>query len=195
MHFLLIASLFAQAGLSEERARQILPRADLHALSDQQRAQFLEVAGDTFGYAGCTETLARCLGANVTDKHALREAELVKALLLDGSSTSAVIDMVERYYAGFAKEKRQKVQDQDCPQLGDPKAPVAVVEFSDYQCPHCAVAAKPLRDLVRALPSKVRLCFKYFPLPGHNRAQIAAGCAEFARQRGRFWEMSDLLFA
>jgi protein-disulfide isomerase len=196
MHFLLlIAALFAQAGLSEERARQILPRADLHTLTDQQRAQFLEVAGDTFGYAGCNETLARCLGANVTDKHALREAELVKALLLDGSSTSAVIDMVERYYASFAPQKRQKLQEQDCAQLGDPKAPVAVVEFSDYQCPHCAAAAKPLRDLVRGLSSKVRLCFKYFPLPGHNRAQIAAGCAEFARQRGRFWDMSDLLFA
>jgi protein-disulfide isomerase len=195
MHLLLlIAALFGQAGLSEERARQILPRADLHALTDQQRAQFLEVAGDTFGYAGCNETLARCLGANVSDKHALRTAELVKALLLDGSSPSAIVDMVERYYASFAKEKRQKLQDQDCAQLGDPKSPVAVVEYSDYQCPHCAVAARPLRELVRALSSKVRLCFKYFPLPGHSRAQIAAGCAEFARQRGKFWEMSDLLF-
>ena len=132
---LLIAALVAQAGLSEERARQILPRADLHALTDQQRAQFLEVAGDTFGYAGCTETLARCLGANVSDKHALRTAELVKALLLDGYSPSTIVDLVERYYASFAREKRQKLQDQDCPQLGDPKSPVAVVEFSDYQCP------------------------------------------------------------
>ena len=111
MHLLLlIAALVAQAGLSEERARQILPRADLHALTDQQRAQFLEVAGDTFGYAGCNETLARCLGANVDDKHAVRTAELVKALLLDGQSSSAVVDMVERYYASFAKEKRQKPQ-------------------------------------------------------------------------------------
>ena len=191
---LLIAALLAQAGLSEERARQILPRADLRALTDQQRAQFLEVAGDTFGYAGCNDTLARCLAANVTDKHAPRMAELVKALLLEGSSTSAVIDMVERYYAGFAKEKRQKLLDQDCAQLGEAKAPVAIVEYSDYQCPHCALAAKPLSETVRALPGKVRLCFKYFPLPGHPRAPIASACAEYARQQGKFWEMSDLLF-
>jgi protein-disulfide isomerase len=199
MHFLLLIALLAAdtpgAGLSDERARQILPRADLHALTDQQRAQFLEVAGDTFGYAGCNETLARCLADNVADKHAPRMAELVKALLLDGHTPSAMIDMVERYYASFAKEKRQKLADQDCPQLGDEKAPIAVVEFSDYQCPHCATAQKPLRDLVRALPAKVRLCSKYFPLPGHARAQIAAGSAEFARQRGKFWEMNDLLFA
>ena len=47
---------------------------------------------------------------------------------------------------------------------------------------------------MRALPGKVRLCFKYFPLPGHPRAPIASACAEYARQQGKFWEMSDLLF-
>ena len=198
MHsMLLMALLLGQAsgpGLSAERARQILPRADLQSLNDQQRAQFLEVAGDTFGYADCNETLARCLAASSTDKHAPRMAELVKALLLDGYSTSATVDLVERYYASFAREKRQKLNDQDCAALGDAKAPVSVVEFSDYQCPHCAAAARPLRDLVRSLPAKVRLCSKYFPLPGHARAPVAAGCAEFARQRGKFWEMNELLF-
>ena len=194
MHPLLLIALLAQAALSEERARQILPRADLHALTDQQRAQFLEVAGDTFGYAGCTETLARCLGAGSTDKHAPRMAELVKALLLEGFPPGAVVDAVERYYAGFARQQRHGFADHDCAQLGSPEAPVAVVEFSDYQCPHCAVAAKPLREMVEALP-KVRLCSKHFPLPGHPRAHIAAACAEFARSRGKFQQMSELIFA
>lgn len=198
MHALLLAALLAQAagaGLSEERAREILPRADLHTLTDAQRAQFLEIAGDTFGYAGCNDTLARCLGANATDRHAPRMAELVKALLLAGLQPGAIIDAVERYYSGFAKEKRRKLADHDCPQLGDIRAPVAVVEYSDFQCPHCAAAVQPLRELVRSLPTKVRVCSKYFPLPGHPRAQIAAGCAEFARQRNRFWEMSELIFS
>ena len=197
MHALLLTALLAQAagaGLSEDRARQILPRADLHSLSDAQRAQFLEIAGDTFGYAGCNDTLARCLSANVTDPHAPRMAELVKALLLAGYQPRVIIDVVERYYAGFPKDKRQKVADHDCPQLGDVRAPVAVVEYSDFQCPHCAAAVQPLRELVRSLPTKVRVCSKYFPLPGHPRAQIAAACAEFARQRNRFWEMSELIF-
>ena len=199
MHIpLLIAVLLAQTpapGLSEDRDRQILPRADLHSLTDEQRARFLEVAGDTFGYAGCNETLARCLAAPVADKHAPRMAELVKALILEGISNATILDLVERYYAGFPTEKRQRLADQECPQLGDPKAPVAVVEFSDYQCPHCASAQKPLRDLVRSLPAKVRLCSKYFPLPGHARAKVAAAAAEYARQSGRFWPMNDLLFA
>ena len=193
MH-LLLALLLAQ-GLSDDRARQILPRADLHDLTDAQRAQFLEVAGDTFGYAGCTDTLARCLGAGVSDTHALRMAVLVKGLLVQGMKPGAVIDALERYYAGFPNEKRARLDSFDCPQMGDGRVPVAVVEFSDYQCPHCAAAVKPLRDLVQSLPRKVRLCSKYFPLPGHSRAQIAAACAEFARRHGKFWEMNELIYA
>src|SRR5437660_7352370 len=123
----------APAGLSEERAKQILPRADLSGLSGQQRAQFLEIAGDTFDYAGCNDTLARCLGATVKDKHALRMTELVKALLLDGLTPSVIIEMIERYYASFPASKRQKLRDDDCPVLGDAKAAVAVIEYSDYQ--------------------------------------------------------------
>ena len=197
MHFLLIALLAASsaAELSEEKARQILPRADLHALSDAQRAQFLEIAGDTFDYAGCNDTLARCLGADVKDRHALRMTELVKGMLLEGHTPSVIIESLERYYAGFAAAKRPKVDDSECPQLGDPHAAVAVVEYSDFECPHCAAVQKPLKDLLAGLPGRVRLCSKYFPLPSHVHAQAAAASAEFARQRGKFWEMSDLLFA
>jgi protein-disulfide isomerase len=192
---LLLSLLLAQSALSEDRAREILPRADLHTLTDAQRAQFLEIAGDTFDYAGCNDTLARCLAANVSDRHALRMTELIKQMLLEGGRPSQIIEAVERYYASFAPAKRHKLDDADCAVLGDPKAKVAVVEFSDYQCPHCAHAVAPLHELVRALPGKVRLCSKYFPLTGHPRAQIAAACAEFARQKGKFWEMNDLLFA
>src|SRR5207302_3243317 len=56
-------------GLSEEQARRILPRADLSDMNDEQRAHFLEVAGDVFDYAGCKDTLAKCLGADVQDVH------------------------------------------------------------------------------------------------------------------------------
>src|SRR5712691_8038885 len=139
-----VARAQGSAELSEERARQILPRADLTGLNGQQRAQFLEIAGDTFDYAGCNDTLARCLAAGVKDRHALRMAQLVKGFLLEGYTPSVVIEMIERDY--------------DCAILGDPRAPITVVEYSDFQCPHCAAAEKPLRDLVESMKGKVRLC-------------------------------------
>src|SRR5712692_4229135 len=144
-----VARAQGAADLSEERARQILPRADLTGLNGQQRAQFLEIAGDTFDYAGCNDTLARCLGKDVKDHHALRMTELIKGLLLEGYSPSVIIEMVERYYSSFPAGKRLKLNDTECPQLGDPRAPVSVVEFSDFECPHCAAAEKPLHDLVQ----------------------------------------------
>jgi protein-disulfide isomerase len=191
----------AQAGtfareLSEEDARRILPRADLSGLSGEQRAQFLEVAGDVFDYAGCKDTLAKCLAADVKDVHALRMADLVKALVSQGLPAGRVIEWVEQYYASFDASKRQKLRSDDCPQLGDKNAPVVLVEFSDYQCPHCAVARKPLHDvIVGPEKGKARLCPKYFPLPGHPRARIAAACAEYAKRKGKFWEMHEALFA
>jgi protein-disulfide isomerase len=198
---LLIASLLAAApdspasSLSDDRAHQILPRADLSQLNDRQRAQFLEIAGDTFDYAGCNDTLARCLAANVTDPHALRMTNLVKALLLMGYDTSATIDNVERYYASFNNERRAKFDDQACPAKGPANARVSLVEFSDYQCPHCARAQKPLDEMLAALPQTVRLCAKYYPLTQiHPRAMIAAQCAEYARQHNKYWELSAVLF-
>jgi protein-disulfide isomerase len=182
--------------LSEEDARRIVPRAELSALSGEQRAQFLEVAGDVFDYAGCRDTLAKCLGADVKDVHAPRMANLVKALILEGYPPGRVIEWVESYYASFDPSKRQKLRDNDCPTLGDKAAPVAIVEYSDYQCPHCATAAKPLRDLVvDSSKGKARLCSKYFPLPMHPRAYVAAASAEYARRHGKFWELHELLFA
>jgi protein-disulfide isomerase len=49
--------------------------------------------------------------------------------------------------------------------------------------------------MVEALKGRIRLCPKNFPLPAHPRATIAAGCAEFARQHGKYLEMSEMLFA
>src|SRR5437016_11245399 len=93
-----VARADAPAELSEEKAAQILPRADLTGLNGAQRAQFLEIAGDTFDYAGCNDTLARCLQASFKDKHALRMTGLVKQFLLEGYTPSVIIEMIERYY-------------------------------------------------------------------------------------------------
>lgn len=180
--------------VSEEEARRLLPRADLSGLNGAQRAELVDVAGDTFDYAGCNSTLAACLRADVKDKHAPRMAKLAAMLIQDGFPASQTLFYLERYYGGFDKAKRKKVSADDCPILGDAKAPLALVEFSDFQCPHCAAAARPLRALVERERGRVKLCSKYFPLPGHPRARVAAACAEFARRKGKFWEMSDLLF-
>jgi protein-disulfide isomerase len=181
-------------GLTLEQAQQIVPRANLADLTDAQRAVFLSVATDVYNYAGCTETLAKCLARGEKDEHALRMAELVKHLAAEGAPATPIAQVVEKYYDSFNPKNRVQLRTDNCPELG--KGPIAIVEFSDYQCPHCAAALQPLDQLVeKDRKGKVRLCSKYFPFSSHPRARVAAASAEYARMHGKFWEMNGLLFA
>ncbi|MGE5048692.1 MAG: DsbA family protein [Deltaproteobacteria bacterium] len=179
--------------VTPDRARAIVPRADLSDLTDAQRGVFLDVATEVFNYAGCQDTLAKCLAAGEKDAHALRMAALVKRLASEGFPAQPIIQTVERYYASFEPKERAPVTAEDCPVLG--KGAVALVEFSDYQCPHCAAALPVLEKLVeQTRKGQVRLCSKYFPFSSHPRAYIAAACAEYARAQGKFWKLNALFF-
>jgi len=181
--------------LPEDEARKLMPRADLTGLTDEQRGILYDVAGDTIDYAGCKSTLAACLRADVKDKHAPRMAKLAAMLILEGYTDTQVKFFLDQYYGSFPKEHRKALRSDDCPLAGEAKAPVVIVEYSDYQCPHCARAVKPLHDLLEQMKGKVRLCSKYFPLPGHPRSMQAAGAAEYARAHNKFWPMHEALFA
>jgi protein-disulfide isomerase len=79
--------------------------------------------------------------------------------------------------------------------LGNPDAPVTVVEYGDFECPYCAAAAPVLRQLVDESEGRVRLVFRNFPLPDvHPHALTAALAAEAAGAQGAYWPMHDLLF-
>lgn len=78
---------------------------------------------------------------------------------------------------------------------GDPSAGCILVEYGDYECPHCAAAHPVVRRLQKHFGERVSFVFRNFPLTQvHPWAEPAAEVAEFAGARGRFWEMHDLLF-
>jgi len=83
--------------------------------------------------------------------------------------------------------------------IGERRAKVAVVEYSDFHCPFCSRFAETTwPELASAYVTSGRAlwAFKHFPLeaahPHAFRAAEASGCA---LQQGRFWEMHDRLFA
>jgi protein-disulfide isomerase len=81
---------------------------------------------------------------------------------------------------------------------GDWKAHVAVIVFSDFQCPFCGKFAREVVPQLRSEfvdSGRVLLAFRQFPLSIHKDAEPAAVVAECARQQGKFWQMHDLLFA
>ena len=78
---------------------------------------------------------------------------------------------------------------------GDEDAPFTLVEYGDYECPHCGAAHPVIKRVERHFGKRLRFAFRNFPLTQiHANAQSAAETAEFAANEGKFWEMHDLLF-
>jgi protein-disulfide isomerase len=80
--------------------------------------------------------------------------------------------------------------------LGDPNAPVTLVEYADFQCPVCKRAETSLlpeieKDYIQT--GKVKLEFRMYPFIGQE-SWNAAQAADAAGDQGKFWEYHDALF-
>lgn len=71
---------------------------------------------------------------------------------------------------------------------------VAVVEYSDFQCPACATYAPVVKQLIADYGDRISVTYRHFPLGIHPNAPAAAAASEAAGLQGKFWEMSDVLF-
>jgi protein-disulfide isomerase len=83
----------------------------------------------------------------------------------------------------------------DGPSRGPAKAPVTIVEFSDYECPYCGRAEAVVSQVLASYGDKVRLVYRDYPLPMHPSAPKAAEAAHCAEDQGKYWEMHGKLFA
>jgi len=81
------------------------------------------------------------------------------------------------------------------PSQGPEKAPITIVEFSDFQCPYCVKAEATVKQVLAAYPGQIRLVYRDFPLPMHPLAPKAAQAAQCALDQSKYWEMHGKLFA
>jgi protein-disulfide isomerase len=81
---------------------------------------------------------------------------------------------------------------------GPADAPVTLVEYGDYECPHCGRAYRVLQHVLQELGDDVRFVFRNFPLTeAHPHAEAAAEAAESVAAHGgeeAFWAMHDLIY-
>ncbi len=91
---------------------------------------------------------------------------------------------------------RSKIRTEGKPSIGPENAAVTVVEFSDFQCPHCRELHKILQQVKPNYP-QVRFVYKDFPLeqihPWAMTAAIAADCA-FQQNNESFWKLHNAIF-
>jgi protein-disulfide isomerase len=80
---------------------------------------------------------------------------------------------------------------------GSPSATVAIVEFSDFQCPFCARHARetlPTLDVEYVQTGRVLVAFRHLPLQNHPLAAKAAQAGTCADDQAKFWPMHQRLF-
>jgi len=78
---------------------------------------------------------------------------------------------------------------------GDLHAPVILVEYGDFQCPHCGHAYPIVKQIEKDFKDKMGFVFRHFPLAEiHPFAQAAAVASEAAANQGKFWQMHALIF-
>jgi protein-disulfide isomerase len=78
---------------------------------------------------------------------------------------------------------------------GTPHAPITLVEYGDFECPHCGRAHVVVKRLQKHFADRMEYVYRNFPLTQiHPMAEPAAEAAEFAGAKGKYWPMHDAIF-
>ncbi len=165
---------------------------DLAALSATERETFWAVANDELSPCGDPHSLAVCARDRMACRSCVPALNFLAHRIQDGYGREQLSELVRARYSPRTVEH---VNTEGAPSRGGNMAAVTIVEFSDYECPHCGHAMPILRQVERDFEGRVRVVHMNFPLSGHTHAMAAARAALAAGRQGKFWELHDLLFA
>lgn len=184
----------AAAPEAPKTPEETLPGVDLSGLTDAQKEVLAAWARGTFCACGCPHTVSSCLAGHKTCHHAARMVKLAMGLVKKGAALPDVNKYVEAYYSGFDRRKRLDVREYG-PPLGNPQAKITFVVISDFTCPFCKINVPTIEEFAKARSDRVSLYAKPFPIAAHPGADVAAETAEWARDKGLYWELQGLLYA
>ena len=172
----------------------IYPGFKLSAFSDDQKVKFVEVTkAELCPCQDSTESLHQCLQDEdarcaLAMQAAVVAGESVRQGLNQTDTLNRIADLVE------VAKKTHEFDLENEPHKGPVDAPVTLVEFADFTCPHCKTAAGVMEDIVEKYGDKVVFYYKNFPLSSHDDAVMAASAARAAHRQDKFWAMHDRLF-
>lgn len=186
----LVLSPYLAACSGQDRAPPNVPGVQLDRLTQEELNLYRRVL---------MEELSPC-GGRVTLEQDLRQgrcalsplAARLIAYRVEENDTREEIS--ERYLARYGAVPRRVIDVEGSPVLGEANAPVTLVVFSDFQCPHCARAAASLRETVEESDGRVKLVFRNFPLLRQQVSMTAAIASLAAHQQGRFWALHDAMY-
>ena len=119
---------------------------------------------------------------------------------LTGDDGNMVCTIVEPLFGELTPEQEAQlavfppVSEEDWTK-GPEDATITIIEYTEFQCPYCAMAYQEFEKLMEMYPEDVRLVYRPYPLISiHPNSVLAAQAAEAAGLQGKFWEMYSNLF-
>lgn len=167
------------------------PGFDLEGLGDGERQQLAEMGqSELCPCEDAVESLHECMQS----EDRCEEADELTQTLVGAVSAESPEDAVEQVAQAQAdRDGGQEFHMEDAPVKGSLDAEVVIVEFADFQCPHCRTAAASLDEVAEEFGDDVAVVFKNFPL-GSPVSDQAHRAAMAAHEQGRFWEMQKMIF-
>jgi protein-disulfide isomerase len=164
------------------------PGVDLSKLDEYERKVFFRVVNREPSSCGKGHSLIYSVKRDPGCKRSVYAIKYVAKLVESGYTDSEIGDELQNRYH---EPVHKNIDVARAPNKGPAEARVTLVEFVDYECPHCRTAQALMRQVLDAYPRQVRLCFKHFPLSSHTASRLAAEAAMAAHKQGKFWPFSD----
>jgi protein-disulfide isomerase len=173
----------------------IPPGFDVAALGAHERECFVKTVNDLLSPCGQPMTIAACVESKADCALCGRIARLVYRDCAEGLPPPIVQECAVNSILSL-QAAPVTIDVSGAPTKGGaPEAPIKLIEFSDFECPHCKEMAPVLGKVVGEFDGKVVMHFKHFPLSFHEFAPNAAAASIAAGLQGKFWEFHDKIFA
>ena len=171
-----------------------LAQVDTSTLTSREKADWSSYVTELL--APCTDvpvSIAQCVQEKRNCNKCVPAAKMIMRGVRDGYAKEQV---EKAFHNRFDADRVRNVPLDDSPTRGNSSAPIVMVEFADFTCPHCQALAPALDKFVDDHKNDIRFCYKFMPLngTGHERAEPAARAAWAAGIQGKFWDMHKKLF-
>lgn len=200
--FLLLSSVApavaqTQPAANSWKTSEALGGIDLSSLTPAQKQAVLKISREQDCSCLCGMKVAECVHK---DPNCTYSKALVGIAIKGVQENKSLVEISKLMDASPKAHRPKLLEDpvtipvSGSPTRGPENARITLVEFSDFECPYCSLAAGEVNAIMSAYPKDVKLIYKQFPLSMHPHASLAAAASLAANQQGKFWQMHDVLF-
>jgi protein-disulfide isomerase len=164
----------------------------MSALDEFERKVFFRVVNREPSACGKPHSLLTSARTDPACRKSFYAVRYVVKLVDSGFTDSEVSEHLQKRFRGGP---RKTLELGESPVKGNPAARISLVEFADFECPHCKRVQPVLRQALDEFKSDVKVYFKNYPLGGHTNARLAAQASVAAQKQGKFWQYTDKVWA